>query len=579
MMSCAFGGILAILSKVYGGYAHSIRWIRQGGILEMLKVQNRSGGELPKRVLLALFATTTMNVLIIISVSSARLLAIESVQEGTPFQVAVNTTQFLSQGPVITFDGWSTFALPGSSMEETIIKAINNTRNIPDPIPEARYLPQTFDYVVACDRMEIIVYKGDGATFTIPNNGCAGVVFIPTNMFRGNMTNAILQHKAPGRGKVTIPGKHIGEMDSIYIDGMVTLEILPVVRINYLDEMCMTSTAAVNMAFSHMSGVTSTPKTITTKCLLPSGQAISLSVTSINFSVPNLQDYRNVTYPLLGDQNELVLAMEDSITDGTFASVPADPMDCIEVTEVKATGTDVHALTCQVRRSGLNGTPYLACLYTTISTIIAEPQPMLPAISELRGNRSPPKQPKVCGVLVISHLPKTFKDSLPSFLSSNMLNASSAAAHYFASLGNNFYVDWDDMSLYVVYNVFRLVRGYEIPDWIFGTVIALMVISLPIHVFSEIAFDARYKGSIYRVISEILESRLERKMPSLMRFDHSNNAFENQLLVTPEKPQLTQDNNLYGATSHGSEIPLNTLSRHSSHSRISSISNMSLQQV
>ncbi|KAG0248083.1 hypothetical protein BG011_000549 [Mortierella polycephala] len=333
------------------------------------------------------------------------------------------------------------------------------------------------------------------------------------------------------------------------------------------------------MAFSQMSGITSAPKTITTKCLLSSGQSISLSVTTINFSVPNLQDYRNVTSSLFGDQNELVLAMEDSITDGTFASVPADPMDCIEVIEAKATGTDVHALTCQVRRSGLNGTPYLACLYTTISVIIAKPQPMLPAISELRGNKPSPKQPEASGVIVVSHLPKTFNDGLPSFQESNMINASSVAAHYFASLGNNFYVDWDDMSLYVVYKVSRLVRGYELPGWVFVTMIALMGVSLLIHVISEATFGARYKGSIYRVISETLMLRLERNMPSLMSFDHKTNAFENQLLVAPEKTLPTQDDNPYRGTFHDSEIPLNTLSRHSSHSRISSLSSISLQQV
>ncbi|KAF9177216.1 hypothetical protein BGZ51_008983 [Haplosporangium sp. Z 767] len=274
---------------------------------------------------------------------------------------------------------------------------------------------------------------------------------------------------------------------------------------------------------------------------------ITLSVTSIRFAVPNLQSYRNVTSSVFEEQNELLLAMEDSIADGTFSNITGDPLDGMMVMEAKSIGSNVEALACKSRRAGVNGNPYLMCLYTTVSTIIVESQPMLTEISDLRGDKSFPVQPNISVIIDVRHLPLTSNGNQSFFPTSSIANASTTAAEYFASLGQNFFMDWDDKSLYVIYDTSDLEKGYEIPTWLFVSVIAVMVACLLLRVFTEFRVDARDKGSLYRVVSKELESRLRRPTPTMMRFMAEPLTFEGYRIALAGTPLVPKDDGIHEA--------------------------------
>ncbi|KAG0345465.1 hypothetical protein BG005_001286, partial [Podila minutissima] len=140
--------------------------------------------------------------------------------------------------------------------------------------------------------------------------------------------------------------------------------------------------------------------------------------------------------------NELVLATQESITDGTLANLTADHLDGMAVMEVKVSGTNVHSLVRNSRRYLKSGTLYMTCMCNSATTIISNPQPMLPETVALRGANKPfPIRRNFTTSAILNHLPLSLTSKKSGYAVLSILYASTVAANYFASMSQNFFID------------------------------------------------------------------------------------------------------------------------------------------
>ncbi|KAF9173941.1 hypothetical protein BGX21_001905 [Mortierella sp. AD011] len=103
-------------------------------------------------------------------------------------------------------------------------------------------------------------------------------------------------------------------------------------------------------------------------------------------------------------------------------------------------------------------------------------------------------------------------------ISNVTFSQNATAAHYMASLGQNLYADYDEGQLYIIFDTQDIVKGWEMSDRLFYTVIGVMVACLVLWLLTQKMLDGIYTSSLYKIISVEVASRLEgpAKPPMLM---------------------------------------------------------------
>ncbi|KAG0294183.1 hypothetical protein BGZ96_001624, partial [Linnemannia gamsii] len=85
----------------------------------------------------------------------------------------------------------------------------------------------------------------------------------------------------------------------------------------------------------------------------------------------------------------------------------------------------------------------------------------------------------------------------PSFAITKVLNSSSVAAAYLASLGQNYIMDWERSTLYIDYDTVEIIKGYEIPTGLFYSMIGVMVVCFLFCAATECFVEGLYKRSLF----------------------------------------------------------------------------------
>ncbi|KAF9154841.1 hypothetical protein BG015_011863 [Linnemannia schmuckeri] len=522
LLSAALRTGLAFYSKSRGGHTHSLRWVQQGGHVELGKIfWNTMGRGLPSSQFRPLVVVIALSAFLEIVNIAANALVKESVQGTNPSHELVKTTEFISLDTISTLAGWSATVSFNSSLSDSLLRTINSTLNIPDAIPNRVYTPRKYPYEVACTNFDLIML--DKHTDLYPNllssnNGCAILSLAPINTMTINKTATVITRRSNSSVKVVMPGPYDFQDGTAAALGFQSSSVSISVVFGDLVNKCATSIIEGMTISSSASGITSAPFSSVTKCVFPSGQVISLSVTAVRYSVPDLKSFGSISSSVLQSSRAPVLAMQNSITDGTLSNLTASPLDGISVMEIQFSGSRVDLLTCASRRAGHAGPPYLACLYSVVTAIASKPQPMLPEIAALRGADKPISVlQKMTSIFPVNHLPLINGTESNIFSVSQILDDSSSAAYYVASLGQNFFMDWDDGGLYTVFDTVDLTKGYELPGWLFGSVVAIMAVSLLLGIVAEITLDSRYKGSLLWALTKEIQPHLGRSTPTLIR--------------------------------------------------------------
>ncbi|KAG0226373.1 hypothetical protein BGW42_003674 [Actinomortierella wolfii] len=296
-------------------------------------------------------------------------------------------------------------------------------------------------------------------------------------------------------------------------------------------------------------GITSSPKTTLTKCLVPTGESIIISASVIRFMVPSNDMFHSVATSIFGTQDELVKSMQVSVDNTTLTTLPAD-LEELVIFEAKVDGTEATALVCVWSRMSNTEVPHIKCAYTTTTVLVIKPPPMNPDIARRLVNKGlNPTWTNITTTMVLNHVPRISKNTL-SFNIPKIIHESAAAAHYFASLGNNFIVDWEGSMLYVIFDTIETVKGYEIPNWLFFLIIGATAMGSLFWIISWFLVDDRYWNSLYMVVSSELtehirdiggtKPRLHQFNPNTLKFDGRH-----QLVAPKLSPQPSRASSLF----------------------------------
>ncbi|KAF9964824.1 hypothetical protein BGZ70_005857 [Mortierella alpina] len=530
LLSSGLGAALALYSRTHQGYAHSIRWVRQGGYVDMFRAISTSRRKLPGPIVQTLIATAFLSILISLAETGAKVFVKQAIRQANAAQEIIQTTPFITADNFADIEGWTTTVHPDSGIVSALSLTINNTRNIPDALPGRQYIPQQYPYESACDRLNLFGVHPNHTHLQVSNNGCANLSISFDNIFLPNVSRSYVTRRSNDRGTIVLPGRYETDVRWEFDTGVKSAEVATYVQMAISeDRKCLTTIANRNAIVPAQSGLTSSPKTVATKCLYPTGEIIALSVTSLRFSVPDPQSFRKVTSLIFEQQDDLLAGMEQSISEGLFSSLAADVLDGIHVAEVKTIGTE-------------NGTTYLMCAYTTAATVVTKPQAVLPEVAARRAGKPYAPYARYTIAIAAKHLPTSSNNTGPSgprFATTSILNASMEAARYFASLGQNFYIDWTGGNILLIFVTTDMQKGYEIPLWLFAAVTGLMAGSFALVMLVEFSLEDKFKRSLHWMVSKELEPRLGRRAPTLMRFRAEPLSLENARLAYVGKPLIS----------------------------------------
>ncbi|KAG0280096.1 hypothetical protein BGZ95_011320 [Linnemannia exigua] len=517
LVAAALSAALTHIARRHGGHAQSIRWIQQAGYFEMVNALRNSGSWGEWRPFFGLLATLAGSLALVGILVGSKTFAEIATQEGIVRQEVVASRQFVVFDIFTSIQTWYVPVGHETRMEDALDVALNSTKSIPRPDPTKRYKPRPSKYEVVCDQFDLRTHLED--PFLVPNNGCATVLFNSTSSINPDLTRSYIIQKSKGRAKVVMHGKVDPSFDRI---NSTVLDINVFSRVTHLGQKCLT----YNYNFM---------------CLFDSGEAAILSSTVIRFLAPEHQQFLPIATSIFGSQDELVAGLQDSLNNGTLRNLPADIREQVLVMEVKIAGSEATALICTISRWRKTEVPHITCAYTITNVLVVKFPPMNPDIAALLTNKGlNPMITNLTNAMLLYHLPMV-SEKKPSFTFPKILNASSEAAHYFAHLGHNFVMDWDGSMLYVTFDATEIVKGYEIPAWLFYSMIGVMVTCVVFWGVTEVLVEDRYRDSLYFAVSKDLTAGQADVSPRLHRFNPDTLEFEGRRIVSTKGAQALEE--------------------------------------
>ncbi|KAI9236192.1 MAG: hypothetical protein BYD32DRAFT_419446 [Podila humilis] len=558
LITLSFEATLAHVFRKVEGEAHSIRWIQQAGAWEMITAIFLSRGMKAKTPRRTLTTTLFISGALVAVPIAIRFFVKEARTEANPSQELVSSRQIIPVGTITGLTGWTFPVTYDTNVEEALTMVINSTMAIPRAVPTKRYRPKVSSYELVCDRFDI--YAPNRKILVLPNDGCASIALLSLDIdVSSDLSRMYTAPRSNGRVKVVIPAL-AGKFHKNKPEAVQELLIAP--RVQHDGEECLTLNAGVTIADADRARITSSPTIVLTRCQLKSGKSITISSSSIKFLSPSNEMFHSIATSIFGTQNELVLAMQDSANNSTLTTLPANEFEEVMVLEVKVTSNGVVALVCQWTRQSIAEVPHIACIYSISSVYITKPQPIDPNIAQRLVNKGlNPPWTNLTAAATLSYLPLASKDKV-SFDIPKILDDSVAVARYFASIGNNFVVDWEGSMVYIFFDTVEIVKGYEIPLGLFISIVGVMVACCVYLVATEFTLDARYRESLYMTISRELLGGRDGARPRLHRFHPKTLEFEGQrrLIVPTSQPQSSEDVSVYPfQTPAGSQDPLTSL--------------------
>ncbi|KAF8977208.1 hypothetical protein BGZ46_007562 [Entomortierella lignicola] len=376
-----------------------------------------------------------------------------------------------------------------------MVSVMNDTNRIPNAVSTRTYTPQFSEYQVGCGMMNFnVIYYGNDK-FLINQGGCANVYYGFYNTFEGLYNKSTIVNMANDRRSYKIP--------IIYQKGMFLQETAAALYFTYANTTCGLYEVVDNTILLHTptDGLTSSPTTWTSRCALPTGEIMISSFTRIKFFVTEVQRFKTVSSSMFSDDVELVNDMATSIMkagNNTFQFV-----------ELKLGNTSIEAVECITLNLG-NASLSAICSYNSVNNILSSPQELNPAISSARRG-APIAALPLNGLagdtsssnlfIAISHIPIKSNSSIQQISIPEAKNASSAAAHYIALLGQNIYMDWYTSKMYAIYNIVDIEEGLEIPLWLIIVVFISMLFCTVLCCSTQFLLEPLYTGSLYKVMS------------------------------------------------------------------------------
>ncbi|KAI1318879.1 hypothetical protein EDD11_005513 [Mortierella claussenii] len=405
-----------------------------------------------------------------------------------------------------------------SVMESTI----NDTNRIPNAVHGRTYTPRTSEYEVGCGRLDFQLQLDDDTRFYTSRQGCAKLSFSAASYFFEDSTPSTIVKFPDGRQSATLFGD----------PGSSLMGLSTFMELEYKNETCTTAEDAIGSADAPFDGVMALPITTTVKCVLSSGEISVIVSTSVSFAVSTAQHFRDTTATLFSEKNELVDAMAVSVSTAKFNYTSAS--NGLMLSEMKLGNTSLESLVCCSNLNTDDSSISLVCHYSSTEVVMIRQQPMDPIMAAARAGA--PYLPLLgySKTMTIYHLPIIARNSTQYLSIAEVQAASSRAVQYLASLGQNLYADWDANRLFVLYDTFDHQAGLDIPVWLLVCILCVTVACLCVVGSTYYLLDARYTGSIHKVVSMQMADQTKNyaQAASWSTFDTSDTSMSNQESIT-----------------------------------------------
>ncbi|KAF9436483.1 hypothetical protein BGZ76_003810 [Entomortierella beljakovae] len=482
--------ILAIYSRFGGKYANSIRWVRQGGYLEMYNTLVNSRESLPNTTKFIFVSTIFLSFAASIVDVGALYFVKPTGQLRNLEPECITSDQFSPFDVRITFDGWTKFVRIGSNITEAMVLMINDPNRIPNPIPGNIYKPQLTNYDVGCDSLRFNMGINDDVDLPLRQSGCAGFKYTATGAFESKNVSRKVVNLSSNRFSIT----------SQIFNPPSTVELTSQLELNYSNSTCISGEGLpfTTTDLTRANQYTSTPTTFITKCVLPSYEVVTLSSTLIKIAANSTQNLIALT-PMF-KTNELGIAMIKSLKKMN-ATKPAI------YSEVTIGKTSLEVISCIPLFADGGNLLYITCTYSSAMAIVTASQQINQRISKARGNDIPEIAKTASVSMILNHTPNVNVSGTQQLSVPEAIEATSTTAHYFASLGQNFDTAWNESKLHVVYDISYIKAGFEVPLWLCIILPTLTLICTGFCVLTHYILDPVYTGSLYKVMSLQLAPR------------------------------------------------------------------------
>ncbi|KAF9105555.1 hypothetical protein BGX27_009570 [Mortierella sp. AM989] len=506
----AVDAILAIYSRFGGEHANSIRWTRQGGYPEMLNSLYNSWKNLPKPTKVAMVLTIFVSLVASLADKGVVYFVVTSIRHSEADSVVFKSSQFSSRGSTKSFTGWSSSTHYESDIVEAMERMINNARNISEVLSGRVYTPRTSKYEVACDQFDFSALDVSRERFMFSSD-CAVAEYALYGVYSPNLYKAKVVSVSKGRWSINVPAtppfmfSTIGTIPGIYVGTM----------------RCSLGPNPVSPANRFKPGLAALPITRTTKCVYPTGEISVLSASTVPFSFSTVGNFRSVSTAVFGEYGDLFQAMERSINNITASS------NSTVFLELKVHDSFIEAVVCYSFEYPTPGTISMSCIYNNVNMFIVKQQEINIPIMEAHGDKPFPTPPNSSIALTIEHTLALHNGTPKPISISTMKNTTYEAANYMASLGQNFYSDYDEEQLYVLFDTTDPQQGFEVSDWLLVSITITMVICLCLWAMTKAFLDVRYTSSLHKVITIQLSPQMKILAPMLIRSKFEPFEFEN----------------------------------------------------
>ncbi|KAG0061316.1 hypothetical protein BGZ89_011568 [Linnemannia elongata] len=493
ILSGAVGAIFAFYARhSHDRYANSIRWSRVGGLLETLPLLWNSRRQVPKQSSIAMASMILaglFNMVVAIFLGAAVFHADRPV---VLKPTGVFTTQLMSADSSFRLE-WTTFMEPDATMKKTLISLLSDTQSRPDPIPQTEYVPRTASNMLISPGLYMVV---------APVSYTYATRFPPDPQVSG-----------------------------------------------YATKNCTRTSTLRNPLFDTFpkDGIVALPRTDLTRCQYESDDSIVTASTYVMFAINELKDFDRIATSIFDDPTSLPLLtpMRTAINNGTFLN-PTNNATMVMFTRISANVDFFVCMSTYLNRTNDMG---LLCTYVLTSLISTNPQPWDPDM--LKDIRLEPSPPIVDGIpiselnLNIQHMPLRSQDPMWKFSPAHLLEATTDAAEYIASLGHNIVTNQETGQLYILYETIVLKDAFEVPNALLIVLAVVVVTCLAIWVASEVRYPAVYNGSLYKVIFQGIS--LDFQDDALGFEDDQESPFDEEKKPSQpsqEKSMTTLDNGL-----------------------------------
>ncbi|KAG0288274.1 hypothetical protein BGZ98_004330 [Dissophora globulifera] len=495
----AVGAGLAIYSKIGGDYANNIRWMRQGGYLEMITSLFTTREGLPGNARIALFVTIVVSFVASVMDTGVSIFILSDERPIHPESMFTTMNNYAPSDGFYMYLRWTSQMYMGDNITAQMDSIVNNPDSVEGGFVDSgrQYQVRTSDYNVQhCLAWD---FHFPGAQY-VYNSPCATMVVTGLDELRINYSQANTTALRDGRWSISA------------LTPLPTQQSLPQLTpaINATTYECANGLAPLTDFYTDTSNLKQPPRTYTTKCVTNGGDITVLTYSSTRFKVRQSSTYSAATANIFQDtSDELLNAMQVSISNS-----PAQTLNTTLLMEIKISNLMADVLYCYT--DATDGSSW-SCGYLNINGFLLEKQELDPQTANKLAARTIIGTP-----IVIEHIPHTTGSDVVPFALQTLRDATGDVAKYMASLGNNFVTE--DIAegdaprhLFVFYEASTFKKGFVVPVWVLCFVGVLAAFAIGIWATAHFLLGEKYTTSFYKSVTKKVAATAKRDTAALLK--------------------------------------------------------------